>query len=102
MSKQKEQTRNMNRQTVFANAAAGKEFWVANGHVLRNLHDLSIAFEAMDGYTFGQHVSAEKNDFARWTLDVLKQDTLAKKLSESKSIEQHQITTLKHIVGLLK
>ena len=102
MSKQKEQKKNQNRMAVFSTVASGKEFWAANGLVVKNLHDLAGAFETMDEHTFAQHVNSEKNDFASWTHHVLNQPDLARKLGESKSIQEHQIITLKHLVGLLK
>ena len=102
MSKQKEQLRHTQRQMVFSNAEGGKEFFAANGLVIRNLNELSQAFESIDDYTFQQHVNAEKNDFAQWVGDVIGHQDLAEQLRASKSRQEHQILALKEIVSLLK
>jgi len=102
MSEKKDSIRKTNREAVFRNTASGQEFWAANGLVIRNLNELAGSFETMDEYTFSQHVNAEKNDFARWTSDVLNQHDLAEKLGKSKSLTEHHVQTLKHMVGLLK
>lgn len=102
MSKQKEQKKNYNRMAVFANVPQGKDFWAANGLVIKNLYELANSFEVMDDYTFSQHVNQDKNDFAKWTNDVLNQQKLAEQLGSSKSLAEHQVITLKHMVNLLK
>lgn len=102
MSKQKEQKKNYNRMAVFANVTQGKDFWAANGLVIKNLFDLAAAFETMDDYTFSQHVDQDKNDFAKWANDVLSQQQLAEQLGNSKSLAEHHVMTLKHMVNLLK
>ncbi len=62
-------------------------FWVNNGFVLKNLKDLKEALLKMNEETFKYHVNKEKNDFAAWVKDALKNNTLASKLLKTKSIE---------------
>ncbi|MBN2096298.1 hypothetical protein JW752_02750 [Candidatus Peregrinibacteria bacterium] len=60
-------------------------FWVNNGSVLKDLKELHQALSDMADETFAYHVNQEKNDFARWTEDVLKELDLAKKLMKVKT-----------------
>lgn len=69
------------------NADEQSSFWVNNGPILRNLKDLKDALLNMNKETFGYHVNKEKNDFAVWVKDALKNNALAKKLSKTKTIE---------------
>lgn len=62
-------------------------FWVNNGPVLRNVKDLADALKNMSEESFAYHVNAEKNDFAAWTVNVLKDESLAKSLSKSKTLK---------------
>lgn len=63
-------------------------FYVNNGSVLRNLTDLLSELKTIDDFTFQHHVNAEKNDFSNWTKDVLKKNTLAKKIASLKSVNE--------------
>lgn len=69
------------------NADEQSSFWVNNGPILRNLKDLKDALLNMNKETFGYHVNKEKNDFAVWVKDALKNNALAKKLSKTKTVE---------------
>jgi len=69
------------------NADELSSFWVNNGPILRNLKDLKDALLNMNQETFSYHVNKEKNDFAVWVKDTLKNNTLAKKLLKTKTVE---------------
>lgn len=69
------------------NADEQSSFWVNNGPILKNLKDLKDALLNMNKETFSYHVNKEKNDFAVWVKDALKNNALAKKLSKTKTIE---------------
>lgn len=69
------------------NADEQSSFWVNNGPILKNLKDLKNALLNMNKETFGYHVNKEKNDFAVWVKDALKNNALAKKLSRTKTVE---------------
>jgi hypothetical protein len=62
-------------------------FWINNGPVLRNIKDLADALGNMSDESFAYHVNAEKNDFAAWAENVLRDDVLARNLSKSKSLK---------------
>ena len=59
-------------------------FWAHTGAVLSNLRDLERALEEMTDEEFGQHVNAEKNDFANWVEEVLRDKECAKGLRRAK------------------
>ena len=44
-------------------APEGKYFYVHNGMTLRNLDELAVSLELMDGKIFEYHVNNDKNDF---------------------------------------
>ena len=58
-------------------------FWCQDGRVLRNLKDLAEALETMTDETFRYHANAEKNDFANWVRDIIKDEKLARDLFRS-------------------
>lgn len=58
-------------------------FWCHDGRILRNMKDLAEALEIMSDETFSHHVNAEKNDFANWVRDIIKDEKLARDLSRS-------------------
>ncbi|MCD5396988.1 MAG: hypothetical protein LRZ96_00105, partial [Candidatus Pacebacteria bacterium] len=60
-------------------------FWVCDKKVLKNLAELKVALERMSNKTFTYHVNKNKNDFARWINDVLKEKALARTLKNIKS-----------------
>jgi len=62
------------------NADDASCFWVNNGPILKNIRDLKNALLAMSEDTFKYHVNEEKNDFANWFRDILKDNVLANKL----------------------
>lgn len=57
-------------------------FWLSNGTVAKNIYELVSAIESCDKGVFQYHVNKEKNDFYNWILNVLADDTLAKKLKK--------------------
>ncbi|MBU4422043.1 hypothetical protein KKB41_03770 [Patescibacteria group bacterium] len=68
-------------------ADENSSFWINNGPILKNIKDLADALKNMSEELFAYHVNAEKNDFAVWAENVLKDETLAKKIAKSKSLK---------------
>jgi hypothetical protein len=60
-------------------------FWVSNGAILANLNELYEALMNMDDETFAHHVNNDKNDFAKWVDEALKDPELGKKLMKCKT-----------------
>lgn len=79
-------------------ADENSSFWINNGPILKNIKDLADALANMSEELFAYHVNAEKNDFAVWAENVLKDETLAKNLAKSKSLK----AAIKAVSGRLK
>lgn len=63
-------------------------FYVCNGTVLKNMHELQILLGNIDDGTFNCHVNDGKNDFLNWIRDVIKDDSLAKSLEKCRTKEK--------------
>jgi hypothetical protein len=63
-------------------------FWLKNGAAIKSIDELSKALKTMPDDVFNHHVNSEKNDFANWICDVLKDKKLAQKISSAKSTEE--------------
>jgi len=61
-----------------------KYFYLIDGSVLRSLHDLRKILKSIKPEVFAHHVNSERNDFATWVRDVIKDYPLARKLRELK------------------
>ncbi|MBA3064279.1 hypothetical protein FP803_02470 [Candidatus Woesearchaeota archaeon] len=55
-------------------------FWVCDGGVLKSINDLLSVLKKMNKNVFQAHVNKEKNDFANWINDIIKDEKLAKEL----------------------
>ena len=62
---------------ILADVNPDQCFMLKNGQVIRNLHELERALSNMDESVFNHHVEQEKNDFASWIADVIKDYRLA-------------------------
>src|SRR5689334_11914232 len=74
-------------------------FYASNGAVLRNKKDLLEFLKSIDESVYASHVNEIKNDFAKWTLDILEEKSLAKRMQESASKSQMIVAieeTMKH------
>jgi hypothetical protein len=60
-------------------------FWVNEGGVLKNLHDLQDALVIMTDEQFAFHTKRDGNDFAKWVEGVFGLKDLAKKIAKAKS-----------------
>jgi hypothetical protein len=58
-------------------------FYACNGVILKDKYELFEFLKTIDEATFSAHVNVEKNDFANWIRDVLKDENLAKKMFQS-------------------
>ncbi len=79
------------------NADPESYFWVNNGNVLKNLHDLQDALVAMNDEQFDFHTKRDGNDFAKWVADIFGEMELASKLSKSKTKKSTLIVLNKYI-----
>ena len=72
---------------TIVNAQNESCFWINNGPVLKNLKDLKESLLTMSKETFSYHVNKEKNDFASWIKEALKDSALANKLAKAKTLK---------------
>jgi hypothetical protein len=78
-----------------------KAFWVNNGWIVRNLEELPAALENMSDETFAFHVNKDKNDYAIWVREVVKDKVLAVTMQMVKS-RKSAIEAVKRRVKQLK
>lgn len=74
-----------------------KCFWTTDGHILKNLEDLKLAFGTMADEVFLHHVNSEKNDFADWVEQVLEDAKCAAALRKSKKPTTAKTVVIKHL-----
>jgi len=85
-------------QQSMVKAEGPKRFWVRDGRILTDLKDLKNALSEMAEETFSYHVNKAKNDFAKWTEEVLQNKKLATELKKAKT----KVEALKKVVAELK
>jgi hypothetical protein len=80
-------------------SARGSEcFWINNGTVVCSLKKLESALEKMNDEQYKYHVTKDKNDFAQWVGEVLKNPECAKAISKVRTKK----TTLSRVRECLK
>lgn len=65
-----------------------KYFKLHMGTELKSLEELKDALKTMSDETFNYHVTSERNDFAGWIRDVMKDKRLADDLEKIKTKEE--------------
>ena len=75
---------------LLRNAAQEQSFHLANGRVLKNLHELSNALISMDEKTFSHHVTKDRNDFSNWILGVFRDEELSRQIAKNRNRESMQ------------
>ncbi len=82
----------------------GKELWVFNGNIVKNLHDLVKSIKKQDDYTFRYHVNDEnqKNDYAKWIIDVIGDRELGDRLLRASNDRGEFIETIKQRIRELE
>lgn len=73
-------------------------FWAKDGRILCDLRDLKQALEEMAEETYSYHVNKSRNDFAKWTEEVLQNKKVATELKRAKN----KIDALKKVAGEIK
>jgi hypothetical protein len=58
-------------------------FWCCDGRIFRNTGDLYAGFSSMTDESFDFHANVNKHDFSNWVKDVIKDNKLARDLSNS-------------------
>lgn len=80
-------------------------FYVSGGAKINSMEELASALVSMDDHTYKFHVDPDKNDFANWIRDVLKDQNLSKEIvrarnrtSAAKKVSS-RIDLLKEMIG---
>lgn len=73
-------------------------FWAKDGRILSDLKDLKNALEEMAEETYAYHVNKSRNDFAKWTEEVLKNKKVATELKKAKN----KLDALKKVASEIK
>ena len=63
-------------------------FYVNDGSVLKDLNDFAEKMKNISEDAFSHHVNTERNDFASWTREVLKDGILARSILKAKAPEE--------------
>jgi hypothetical protein len=71
-----------------------KRFWCRDGRSIKNLEELRQALIDMSDETFHHHSGEERNDFSKWTREVVGDEKLASDLGKAKSrLQANQAVT---------
>lgn len=73
-------------------------FWAKDGRILTDLKDLKQALDEMAEETYAYHVNKTRNDFAKWTEEVLKNKKVATELKKAKN----KLDALKKVASEIK
>lgn len=73
-------------------------FWAKDGRILSDLKDLKKALEEMAEETYAFHANKARNDFAKWTEEVLKNKKVATELKKAKN----RLDALKKVAAEIK
>lgn len=90
---------------ILSSTPPEKAFWVNNGPVLKSIIEMTGAMKKLSPVQFAHHVNKEKNDFAKWVEEVIRDSELAKlvRLAKTKEDMAKAITTrLKQLQKLIK
>jgi hypothetical protein len=68
-----------------------KHFWLNNGMVAKNIHELISLLEVIDNNTFNHHVNEKGNDFSFWIGNVVGNHDLAAKVAGSRTKEEMMV-----------
>ncbi len=85
---------------LLANVPEEYVFRCADGRVFQNMKDLEQSLTTMTDETFSYHANKDKNDFANWVKDIIKDDKLAKDLTKSLTRAQAVKTVTKRLAFL--
>lgn len=72
------------REKVLHDCPPEEAFWTCHGTIIRNIYELANTVRALNEFAFKYHVNTDhnKNDFAKWIAEVLKDQTLAGRLQD--------------------
>lgn len=87
---------------ILSDVGPNAAFWIHNGSVIRNIHELIPALASMSDEAYQHHVNETKNDFANWVKDILNDKALSKELMTAYSRKKTMEVIKKRITYLEK
>lgn len=87
---------------IVSNTPPNKAFWVNNGPVIRSLAELSAAAKKLAPAQFMHHANKDKNDFAKWVEEVVRDPVLAKSVKLAKTKDELATAVASRIKQLQK
>ena len=81
-TKTKSETRKSGR---LARVPAENVFWCNNGSTFSDLEELAAGLRAMSDETYAYHCNPDKQDFANWVRDIVKDEELAADLARAEN-----------------
>lgn len=89
------------RTNILADVQPQYNFIVCDGKVVKNIQELHSALQKMSEETYKYHANREKNDFANWISDILKDAGLAQRIRTSSS-KQEAAKILEKVISTVK
>jgi hypothetical protein len=77
------ETLNQQAKRFLANVPEENVFRCGNGHILRNMKELAEELKTMSEESYTFHANKQKNDFANWVRDIIKDERLAADLQKT-------------------
>jgi hypothetical protein len=74
-----------------------KHFWCRDGRSIKNLRELETALVDISDGTYHHHAGEGRNDFSKWTREVVGDQKLANDLGKAKSRVQASQAVAKRI-----
>lgn len=79
-----------------------KAFWLHMHLVAKNLEEFSAGLATISDEVFAYHLGGEKNDFAKWTREVIGDAVLARDLQDVKTKEDAARIVAERVAELKK
>lgn len=86
------------KRTAIPQAPPENYFVLLDGKAFASYKELADALEEMEDHVFNHHVNWERNDFAHWIADSLKDMELAEKVRKASGKNHMQIIIYRHIL----
>ena len=101
-SSRKKKKKSVSKKTKLPKALKKEVYFICmDGKPIKSLVELGKELDAMSDEVFYHHVTPDRNDFANWVNDILKEAQLAQDLGYVKDKQTACYTVMRHIVKKL-
>ncbi len=87
---------------LIKNVSADNFFFLCDGRVVKNVRELVYLLDDISDETFYHHVTADRNDFAAWISDVVKDYELGEKVGKEKDRLHMQLAICRHLIKKIR